>query len=155
MTAPNFARLEANSLAPLLTLTALEVEGEGHAQTCRAVTPAGSAVFFLPPAVSPALLPLPSGQSLLLPDLTDPTPCAYFVPSELLPEVRRLLDLRPAALEEEAPTSEPDSRFVLNKWEPVAWYAPTSYGRDLLGRLVVPALPAFRRTVRSGKGGKA
>ena len=149
--------------APLL---ALEVQGEGHAMTCRAVTSSGSAVYFLPPALSPALLPeagpTPAGL-LILPDLAHPEAQAYHVPAHLLPEVRRALALRPAfpfAALEEAPTSEPavsevDSRFICQKWEPVPWYAPTAYGRDLFGRSVIPALPPLRRTVRSGKGGKA
>ena len=83
--------------APLL---ALEVQGEGHAMTCRAVTPAGSAVYFLPPALSPALLPeagpTPAGL-LILPDLYSPEACAYTVPAHLLPEVRRALTLRPVS----------------------------------------------------------
>ena len=79
MTAPDFARLEA---LPLPTLSRLDVQGQGHGQTCR--------------AVSPALLPLPSGAALLfLPDWTDPQSDAYRVPAGLLEDVRRALDLRP------------------------------------------------------------
>ena len=146
--------------APLL---ALEVTGEGHTLTARAVTACGSAVYFLPPALSPALLPeagpTPAGL-LILPDLAHPEAQAYHVPAHLLPEVRRALALRPASsfavMEAPTPaTSEPDSRFICEKWEPVPWYAPTAYGRDLFGRSVIPALPPLRRTVRSGKGGKA
>lgn len=117
----------------------------------------------LPPCPAPVLTFTPWGAALLLTDWTSPTPGAFLVALEVLPEVRRVLDLRPAfpfAALEEAPTSEPavsevDSRFICEKWEPVPWYAPTAYGRDLFGRSVIPALPPLRRTVRSGKGGKA
>lgn len=94
MTAPDFARLEA---LPLPTLSRLDVQGQGHGQTCRAVCAGLDACYFLPPAVSPALLPLPSGAALLfLPDWTGPESDAYRVPAHLLPDVRRALDLRPA-----------------------------------------------------------
>lgn len=103
MTAPNLARLEAR---PFPTLTGLEVEGEGHSQSARVSYGAASsfAVYFLPPALSPALLALPSGAGLLiLPDWTDPQAHAYRVPAGLLEDVRRGLDLRPLFSEDVTP----------------------------------------------------
>lgn len=101
MTAPNFDRLEA---LPAPEVARLYAEGEGHAMTCLVCFHTGASVRYpLPPACTPALLPLPSGKHLLfLPDLADPEACAYSVSSVMLPEVRRLLDLYPVSVTEGA-----------------------------------------------------
>lgn len=43
-----------------------------------------------------------------------------------------------------------DSTWVLGKWEGVPMYEPMGLVRDLFGRIVTPAMPPLRRTVRSG-----